>query len=189
MNSLQRYFLNAGIDQNEIEKVVSPFKPKNFEKGDYFVKEGRVSLQLGFIESGLFQYYTLTEKSEERTTYIALEGTLVASLLTYLQETPSRENIRAISKSVLWIVSKNDVQRLIEDLPSFRDFYRRIIEWQICCIDKSRFDLIALSAEQRYQKLMEEEPQLLQKVPLQYIASMIGVSPRHLSRLRGKVVL
>lgn len=44
-----------------------------------------------------------------------------------------------------------------------------------------------LSAEQRYEKLLKDEPELLQQVPLQYIASMLGITPRHLSRLRNKM--
>jgi hypothetical protein len=62
-----------------------------------------------------------------------------------------------------------------------------MLEWQICCIDKGKIDLITLSAEDRYAKMMKEEPEILQQVPLQYIASMMGMTPRHLSRLRGKM--
>jgi CRP-like cAMP-binding protein len=109
----------------------------------------------------------------------------VASLLSYITETPARENIRALTNSVLWVIQKNDVVELQNQIPKFKDFYIKLIEWQICCIDKAKFDLITLTAEQRYQKVITEEPELLQQVPLQYIASMLGITPRHLSRLRN----
>jgi CRP-like cAMP-binding protein len=148
------------------------------------VKEGSVSTQIGFIEMGQFQYYSITEKGEEKTTYVSLSNTFVASLLTYLTETPARENIRALAKSILWVIDKKDIIELQNHIPSFKDFYIKLIEYQLCCIDNSRLDFITLTAEQRYEKFLKEEPELLQQVPLQYIASMLGITPRHLSRLR-----
>jgi CRP-like cAMP-binding protein len=187
MEKLKSYFVSVGFNETDSEKIVRYFKKQLFDKGDYFVCEGKKSLQLGFIETGQFQYYSITEKGEERTTYISLPNTFVASLLTYLTETPARENIRALTNATLWVIDKKDVLALQNQLPNFKDFYIKLIEWQICCIDKAKFDLITLTAEQRYEKVMREEPELLQQVPLQYIASMLGITPRHLSRLRNKI--
>jgi CRP-like cAMP-binding protein len=185
MEKLKSYFESVGFDNIAIDKIASCFKHKHFKKGDHFVKESRTSLQMGFIEVGQFQYYSITDNGEERTTYISLPNTFVASLLAYLTETAARENIRALTNSTLWTIEKEEVIALQNDIPSFKDFYIKLIEWQICCIDKAKFDLITLTAEQRYQKLVREEPELLQQVPLQYIASMLGITPRHLSRLRN----
>jgi CRP/FNR family transcriptional regulator, anaerobic regulatory protein len=187
MQNLKSFFQNSGFLPDEIELITSKFKEKKLDKHVFFVKEDELSQELAFIEDGLFQYYSTTELGEERTTYISLPNTFMASLLSYLSEKPSRENIRSLNASVIWIIVKKDVLVLLESIPRFKDFYISLIEWQICCIDKAKFDLITLSAEQRYEKLVREEPELLQLVPLQYIASMLGITPRHLSRLRNKV--
>lgn len=142
---------------------------------------------LGFIEQGQLQYFTPDQDGHERTTYISLQGTFAASLWSFLNEMPSRENIRSISKSTVWIIDKRDLILLKNEIPRFKDFYISMLEWQICCIDKGKTDLITLSADQRFEKLLREDPALFQQVPLQYIASMLGMTPRHLSRLRGKV--
>jgi CRP-like cAMP-binding protein len=184
MEKTKLYFQSIGFHEVEIATITSYFKKKTFEKGDYFVKEGKISMQMGFLEVGQFQYYSTTEAGEERTTYISLPNTFVASLLTYLAEIPARENISALTNAILWIVDKKDVVELQNQIPRFKDFYIRLIEEQICCIDNSRLDFITLTAEQRYEKLLKENPALLQEVPLQYIASMLGITPRHLSRLR-----
>lgn len=187
MEQLNYYFQSLGFGDADSVTIANCFQQKAFEKGDYFVKEGKKSSQLGFVESGQFQYYTITDKGEERTTYISLPGTFLASLLTYLTETPARENIRALTPAILWVIDKNEVTVLQNTIAGFKDFYIQILEGQICCIDNSKFDLITLTAEERYEKLLNEEPELLQQVPLQYIASMLGVTPRHLSRLRNKI--
>lgn len=186
METLKSYFESVGFDENNSNVIAGCFTRKEYKKDEYFVKEGRKSLELGFLEIGQFQYYSVTNEGEERTTYVSLENTFVASLLSYLNELPARENIKALTNATLWVIQKKDVDKLQEQIPPFKDFYIKLIEWQICCIDKSRLDLITLTAEQRYTKLLNEDPELLQKVPLQYIASILGVTPRHLSRLRNK---
>ncbi|MEO6637339.1 MAG: Crp/Fnr family transcriptional regulator [Ginsengibacter sp.] len=187
MEKLKLYFESVGFNDAESNRIINCFNKQQFEKGDYFVKEGKKSSQMGFIEEGQFQYFSISEQGEERTTYISLQNTFVASVLTYLTEMPARESIRALTNSTVWLIEKKNVIDLQNQIPSFKDFYIKLIEWQICCIDKSKFDLITLTAEQRYEKVMKEEPELLQQVPLQYIASMLGITPRHLSRIRNKI--
>lgn len=187
MEKIKAYFETVGFTTTDSDIIASCFKKREYKKDEYFVKEGKKSLELGFLEVGQFQYYSISNEGEERTTYISLENTFVASLLSYLNEIPARENIKALTNAVLWVIEKKEILRLQEQIPPFKDFYIKLIEWQICCIDKSRLDLITLTAEQRYAKLLKEEPELLQKVPLQYIASILGVTPRHLSRLRNKI--
>lgn len=187
MEKLKLYFKEAGFNETETEEITARFRYKTLNKDDHFVKEGKKSLQMGFIEMGLFQYYSISEKGEEKTTYISLPHTFVASLLSYLTDSPARENIRALTNAALWVIDKKDIAELQERIPQFKNFYIKLIEWQLCCIDKAKFDLITLTAEQRYEKVVREEPELLQQVPLQYIASMLGITPRHLSRLRKNI--
>jgi len=186
MEKLIQYFQHLGFADDEVAKIAHAFTRKEMDKGDFFVQEEKTSRSFAFLEQGMLQYYSTDAKGDERTTYVSLPGTFVASLLSFLNEIPARENIRALTPAVLWTIAKDDFNQLKRDVPNFKDFYIGLLEWQICCIDKGKFDLITLSAEERYEKLLREEPDLLQQVPLQYIASMIGVTPRHLSRLRAK---
>lgn len=187
MDKLDTYFANIGFNNSTSEKVAERFQQKIFNKGDYFVTEGKTTLQIGFVADGQFQYYATTTQGEEKTTYIALQNSFIASLLSYLTETPARENIRALTNATLWTIDKKNIIDLQNEIPEFKNFYIQLVEWQLCCIDKSKFDFITLTAEQRYEKLLKEEPELLQQVPLQYLASMLGITPRHLSRLRKNV--
>ena len=186
MEKLRQYITEIGFIDDDLSQILGFFKLKTFEKDDFFLEEGKVSKHLAFIESGVFQYFILKE-GEERTTYISVENTFMGSLLSYLNETPSREYIRALTASKLWIISKDSVLQLQREIPAFKTFYIELLEWQICCIDKSRLDLITLTAEQRYEKMLREEPHLLQQIPLQYLASVLGVTPRHLSRIRKNI--
>jgi CRP/FNR family transcriptional regulator, anaerobic regulatory protein len=188
MDLLKSFFQQAGFNKEEAEQIADNFTFKNLNKGDLFVEEGKTSKYLGFIEKGFFQYF-ITLDGEEKTTYSIGANNLIASLVSFLKQVPSRENIRAAVNSSIWIISKDDFKKLQQTLPSFKDYYIGILEWQICCIEESRIDGILLSAGQRYEKMMYKEPDLIQQIPVQYLASIIGVTPRHLSRIRNNLRL
>lgn len=186
MELIQHVFGSAGFSAADVARIAPSFAPKDYDKDDHFVRAGQVSTHLGFIEQGMFQYYFPAD-GEERTTYVTAENTFLASVASFLNGTPSNEGIRALTKGRVWQISKDSLRRLLEELPAFKDYYIGLLEWQIGCIDKSRHELLVLSAEERYHRLITTEPELLQRIPLQYLASILGVTPRHLSRIRKAV--
>lgn len=186
MEKLRANFAMSGFSGELLDRIVDAFHVKEYKKGDFFVETGKTSQYLGFIESGMFQYYVIKD-GDERTSYVSIENTFVASLLSFIGEMPSKESVRALVGSEVSVISRTDLKKLVEEIPPFKDFYIALLEWAVCGIDSSRHDLIVLSGEQRYEKMLREEPKLLQVIPLQYLASMLGVTPRHLSRIRGKI--
>jgi CRP-like cAMP-binding protein len=188
MDLLRSFFKQGGFSNEEVEQIANNFFSKEFKKGDFFVEEGETSKYLGFIENGFFQYFINLE-GEEKTTYSIGANNLIASLVSFLKQVPSRENIRAAVNSSVWMINKDNFKKLQHTIPSFKDYYIGILEWQICCIEESRIDGIMLSAGQRYEKMLFKEPNLIQQMPVQYLASIIGVTPRHLSRIRNNLRL
>lgn len=186
MRLLESFFLSQGLNNDNVQKVASSFTLKQIQKGDFFVEEGKLSKYLGFIKKGFLQYYIVVD-GEEKTTYSVGENSFVASLVSFLKQVPARENIRAVVDTEVWVITKNELTKLQNELPAFKSFYTSLLEWQICCIDESRLDAIVLSAKERYLKMMEKEPTLIQQIPLQYLASILGVTPRHLSRIRNNI--
>lgn len=184
MEKLKAYFEKIGFEGNSLQQIISSFYLKEFKKNDFFVEEGKISSEIGFIESGMFQYFVWKD-GEERTTYVSIENTFMASLLSFVSATPSLENVKALTDGSVSLINKTNLKKLVNELPQFKDFYIGLLESSICGIDASRHDLIVLSAEQRYAKMLKEEPHLLQQIPLQYLASILGVTPRHLSRIRN----
>lgn len=186
MEKLLAYFQTKNFSLSDSRKIADSFSRKEFKKGDYFIKEGKISKQLGFIENGFVQYYILAD-GEEKSTYATHSNNFVASLVSFLKEVPARENIRAVTDAVIWVIEKQKLQSLQEKVTGFKDFYIGVLEWQICCIDESRLDAIMLGAQEHYEKMLAKEPILVREIPLQYLASILGVTPRHLSRIRGKI--
>lgn len=186
MLAVQQYFAAIGFAGADLERVLAAFTLQHFKKNDYVVEEGKTSRHIGLVESGMFQYYVIVA-GEERTTYVSVANTFFSSVHSFISETPAKENIKALTDGSISMISKTDLKRLVDELPAFKAFYISLLEQTICGIDASRHDLIVLSAEQRYEKMLASEPHLLQQIPLQHLASMLGVTPRHLSRIRGKI--
>ncbi len=186
MNNLTSFLSQQGFSGKTLDLITCHFTSKTYQKGEHFLEEGKTSHHLAFIESGLFQYYVIAD-GEEKTTYVATENAFLASLVSFLNQSPSREYIRCIAEGQVWLLRKSDLEKLQAEVPGFKEFYIRLLEYQICCIDNSRFDFIMLNAEERYEKMLHKEPHLLQSIPLQYLASVLGVTPRHLSRIRKNI--
>jgi CRP/FNR family transcriptional regulator, anaerobic regulatory protein len=186
MEKLENYFGQMGFEGDSLKRIVDSFSLQFFEKNDFVVEYGKTSKHIGFVNSGMFQYYILKD-GEERTSYVSIENTWFASLLSFISETPALENVRALTNGSIYLISKTSLKKLISEVPGFDTFYVGLLEQSICGIDATRFDLLVLTAEERYLKMLMSDPKLLRQIPLQYLASMLGVTPRHLSRIRNTI--
>jgi CRP-like cAMP-binding protein len=183
-----RFIKNATANDSEKdrEEIIRSFQALKLKKNGYLVTEGETCNYFCFVESGILQH-SIEVLGEEKTTYLALRNSFTASLYSYLNQTPSRKSIKAIVDCELWVVDLRTFKNLIENNPAFHRFYYDLIEKQICLIDDYRIDLLTLTPEERYKKLLQTEPKLLQEVPLHYLASFLGISTRHMSRIRKNV--
>lgn len=186
MLKVAQYFTSLGFTGHDLEKILNAFELQHFSKNDFVVQEGKTSRHIGFVETGMFQYYVIKD-GEEKTSYVSIAGTFFSSVLSFLSEKPALENVKALVDGSISMISKTNLTTLVNDLPAFKDFYIKLLEAAVCGIDASRHDLIVLTAEQRYEKMLINEPHLLQQIPLQHLASILGVTPRHLSRIRNKI--
>lgn len=162
------------------------FKQIELKKNDFLVRENEVCRYFCFIESGILQHSILIN-DEEKTTFLALKNTVTSSLNSFLFEKPSRKSIKALFDCKLWFLDQSTFKDLVKTNEAFHQFYYTLIEKQICLIDDYRIDLLTLTPEERYSKLLATEPNLIQEVPLHYLASFLGISARHMSRIRKNV--
>ncbi|WP_130736366.1 Crp/Fnr family transcriptional regulator [Flavobacterium sp. J27] len=172
--------------EKEVHEALAYFKKMIVKKNEFLVYENEVCHHFCFVESGILQHAILID-GEERTTYLALKNSVTSSLNSFLHKVPSRKSIKAIMDSRLWVITLPDFNYLIQNNKAFHQFYFNLIERQICLIDDYRIDLLTLTPEERYKKLLLNESKLLQEVPLHYLASFLGISTRHMSRIRKNI--
>lgn len=169
-----------------IPEIAATFQTKTLKRNYYLVKQGNICEYFCYLHKGVLQH-TIEVNEEEKTTYLALKNSSTSSLKSFLNNTPSNKSIRALSDCELKVIDNNDFQRLMKNNSAFHRFYYNLLENQIFKIDDYRVDLLTNSPEQRYAKLLKQEPDLLQKVPVKYLASFLGISSRHMSRIRKNI--
>jgi CRP-like cAMP-binding protein len=178
--------LNDKDLEHHIPEVLDSFQLLELQKNEYFVEAGSICKHFCYIESGILQH-AIAVLGEEKTTYLALKNSLTSALNSFKNKVPSRKSIKALFDCQLWVIDANTFNRLLSNNEAFNRFYYNLIENQIFRIDDYRIDLLTLTAEERYKKLLLNENELLQKVPLHYLASFLGISSRHMSRIRKNI--
>lgn len=169
--------------EESLVEILESFQCLELKKKDFLVREGNVCEFFCFIERGILQH-SIFVSGEETTTYLALKNTYTSALKSFKNKLPSRKNIKALSDCRLWVLRKEEFDRLLVHSPAFFKFYYNLIENQIFLIDDYRIDLLTLSPEERYLKLLKNDPELLQQVSLRHLSSFLGISSRHMSRIR-----
>lgn len=177
---IQGYF---GIDQASLQKVSALFKEETLAKGDFFTQKGQYCRKLSFVRSGYLRVYASTERKEV-TQWISSQDYFVTDISSLIFDTPSRWNIQALSDCELYSISHEDYRNLDQLVPKWQHLEKLFIAKCFMTLEERVFSFLSMSAEERYALLFEANSDLFNEVPLHYIASMLGMSPETLSRIR-----
>ncbi len=181
-NYLQQYF---DISPGSCEIVAGSFKPETIKKGDYFLRSGSASNRLSFIVDGMLRIY-VKQEAKEVTQWISNAGSFVTDFNAFFYQNPSFRDIQALSDTQLLTIDFETFQSLSKTVPAWKEFERIFIGKCFVFMESRVFDLISLSAEERYKSLFEQNRELFNQVPQQYLASMLGMTPETFSRIRKK---
>lgn len=179
---------NVLID-DEIENFIQCFSSKNLNKSDLFVKTGETCNEIAYIKSGLFRSFYVTDKGEEVTSCLKFPGSLMTAYSSFITAHGSFVNMQAIAPAELLVVQKKVMEDLANENPNWMKFLRIIAERQYIELEKRTFQFQSDSAVQRYTALVEQHPEYIQNIPQQYLASYLGITQRHLSRIRKELHL
>lgn len=166
-----------------MDNILSVFEPKRVSKGEFFLKSGKNCRQMAFIESGYMRMYDIVD-GKEITFWIGSNGKFITSLSSFIFETNNIWNIQAITDCKLYVINRENHFKLSQNQPKWLEFDNKLLAHSFALLEKSMFSQLHTTAKQRFHNLLSEEPELFLNVPLQYIASMLGITPESLSRLR-----
>lgn len=186
MTSLQTYISSYfGVTNDEVQKVEKLFKPTKLEKGEYFTKIGNYCDKLSFIESGYVRIFA-DSADKEVTQWISSQGYFLTDISSFIFQQPAKRNMQALTDCKLYTIHKQDYKQLIALVPNWPEMEKKFIAGCFVYLEDRIFSHLSLSAEERYDKLFSQNKELFNQVPLQYIASMLGMSPETFSRIRAK---
>jgi CRP-like cAMP-binding protein len=163
-------------------------EPVRYGKHQIIEEEGKVPAYLYFVVSGFVRRFHYNDKGDELTTHINCPPGFICSYQHFSNQTCAEENLESISDCELLRITKANLDLLTAESPAFKDFSRYVFQQASSFNDKRSKELATLTAEKRYLKLMAEQPDLLHNVPMQYIASFLGMNPKSMSRIRKQIM-
>ena len=187
MNELEQNIKNyfGVIKPEDLRTISSLFKQTTIKKGEFYVKTGSWCNKLSFIQSGYLRIYSVTEEKEV-TQWISTQGYFVTDLSSLMFGNPSRWTIQALTDCVLYTIHHDDYQQIGKLVPQWHQLEKLFIGKCFTILEDRIFSHLSMTAEERYTYFFENNRDLFNQVPLQYIASMLGMTPETFSRIRKK---
>ena len=171
----------------EIKEAVRLCSYQTINKGAYFFEGGKVCEQVAFVQSGIFRHFYLDDLGEEVTYCFTFPNNFVTAYSSFVSNQSTPEQIQALTAGHLLVMPKKEIERLVNTHKGWMAFAKIIAEKQYIKRENRIFLLQKEKAKLKYQHLLQTKPEYLQTIPLQYLASYIGITQRHLSRLRREV--
>lgn len=186
-NKFVAYFSKISpLTPEEAEGITSSMRTKSFKKGEYLIKEGQISTSTFFILEGCVREYVVTN-GEEKTTNFITEEQWAISLNNFSPDSPAAHNWICMEDTTVVVGDEQQAQDLFKRFPRFETISRTILEAAFAEQKAALASYYTDSPEQRYLKLMESRPSLLQRIPQYHLASYIGVKPESLSRIKKRI--
>lgn len=188
MTDLEKYIkIYFNGNSEELNQIGSFFRLTRLQKDDFFQKEGRYSDKLGFVKSGILREFTKIN-NKEITKWIATKNSFIVDISGFVFHQPAQWNLQAITDCEIYVLNKSDYPKIKEIIPDWDDLEKKFIVKCFNVLEDRVMMHISMSAEERYSHFFNSNKELFNLVPLQYIASMLGMTPETLSRLRNKVM-
>jgi len=186
---LEQYKNKFRLSDEKWNEYLSCFHRMEAPAKTILLGEGKAAKKMFLIEKGSIRAW-LNNNGKDITAQFFFEKEAVGSIESFIKNIPSPITIETIEPSVLWWISKNDLNRIlaeIKEMPRLRDmFIERIFERTFDYM-KFFFSSIRDTPQQRYLNLIKDRPQIVQRVPQHYIASYLGITTVHLSRIKSKI--
>ena len=174
------------ISEDDWKMLSEKFTTQLLKKGDMIVRNGEVCRYVSFINKGLVRIYYIVDGKEINTGFIC-ENEYISEYTSFLTRQPAAQNLDVLEDTELINLTYNDMQLLYKSNPVFEIFGRKIAEYLFILTSMQTTQLLILSPEARYKNLLTQQQHIIQRVPQYMIASYIGITPEHLSRIRKKM--
>ena len=188
MTELEKYIHTYfSVSKDDLAMISAFFKPVILKKGEYYLRTGIQSDRLGFVQSGIIREFVIIN-DREVTKWISTKGYFVVDLSSFMFHLPARWNIQALTDCEIYMIDSRDYQKIGQVIPGWTELEKLFIAKCFTVLEDRIVTHLSMTAEERYNQLFNINKELFNQVPLQYLASMLGMTPETLSRLRKKAV-
>jgi CRP-like cAMP-binding protein len=185
---LKTFFLQIipGLSETAWRAFEDRLKVKHYKKGEILSEAGKVSNIISFIDKGLVIPFNIVNDKKHIYNFF-FEKEYVSDYESFLTRMPAKYGLEAIEDTTTIDMHYDDLQAMYLAYPEFERVGRLAAEAQFIRLARQISSLLAEKPEERYQHLLEEKPQVLQRAPQYLVASYLGITPEALSRIRKRM--
>ncbi|MFD1417547.1 Crp/Fnr family transcriptional regulator [Companilactobacillus keshanensis] len=167
------------------DKLEKFFVKSNFEKGSILLDEGDIATEIYIVISGALRLWH-NDDGRDITMQFFFENQMVSSFESFYLGEPSGFSIESIENTEVLMLSKKNFDLIRRLYPSIEPDVTSLICERFIEYRNIFFSQIQYSPEERYRELEKNEPEILERVPLHFVASFLGITPVSLSRIRKR---
>ena len=173
--------------EEEFALFLSYFTVKTVTKKDYYLRAGECCHSKAYLNKGCARNFVLDEQGHERILFFAFEDWWLGDFDSYYSGKPATNYIQLLEDSELLVISKENFQKAEKEISKLTQWYSFKMLRSASASRNRIEEMKTLSAEERYLKLIENQPHIFQRIPLQHIASYLNIEPQSLSRMRNRL--
>ncbi len=174
------------LNEHEINLLKNAVEKRFYQKNELIFTEGKISDEIYFVTNGCVRLFYNVD-GNDKTAFFYTEGQFICAGESYTFNIPAIENYQAIENTEIFVFRKSKIDTLLKEVPKFEVIARIATENELITCQKVIASFVTKSAEERYIDLLNTQGELFQRVPQQYIASFLGVSPETLSRIKNRI--
>ncbi|WKY43274.1 Crp/Fnr family transcriptional regulator [Eubacteriaceae bacterium ES2] len=175
------------LDEEDNSLFKNIFEQRLVNKGEFFIKEGDKSTEIGFVAEGLFRAYYIDLKGNDVTKYFYPEGRTLFSYVSYLTQKASTYDIQAIENSTILVAKASEVEKAMDGNYQLLLVYKKLLDEVLIMKEEHAGSFKLLDSTERYIQFLKSNPGLEERVKQHQLASYLGVTPVSLSRIRKKL--
>ncbi|WP_336958920.1 Crp/Fnr family transcriptional regulator [Chryseobacterium contaminans] len=173
------------LSDQEKEILCAVLIYKKFRRKQYLLQDGDICSHDYFVIRGCLRQYEVSPNGRENTVQFAFENWWISDWYSMLHAQPSVYNIEAMENSEVFMIEKNDLEKLYIEIPKLESYFRKIFLNAFVSLQK-RILFQQKTAEERYLEFMKNYGWFEQRLSQQHIASFLGITRETLNRLKGQ---
>lgn len=182
---LENIARHISLDQEEINCFINCLKQKKVSKKEFILRGEQICKYINFVHSGVLRAYYLDKEGKQSTIMFAVKDWWITDMFCFINNQPAMLTIEAVEDSIIFQLSKEDLDNLYIKTPKFERFFRIIFQNAYIREQLRNIQNLSLTAEERYHIFLNKYPEVVKQVTQKQIASYLGITPEFLSTIRG----
>ena len=186
MELLDAFLLDEfNLPSTVISDITKYFHKEHFPKDHFLVKEGQQCRNLYLLSKGYTRFFSYADH-KTITHWIFGRNQMVTDVAGFFTHQPAKWNIQTLTETEAYTLSFESHQTLRLSFLEWDHYEKLFLIKLMSALENRVYTFLSMSSEERYHFLFESDPQMFNELPLQYLASMLRMTPETLSRIRRK---